>query len=113
MEVILLKQFLQSNKNLNDFSKEYDMSANAIRARISKQSHFLIKSKIIDIKKYLPYPNQYLYNMKANREYWLMAIDDYEQSKNNVNNMKQCNQDERKLSEITVSEFINLMKTLK
>jgi len=40
MEVILLKQFLQSNKNLNDFSKEYDMSTNAIRARISKKSHF-------------------------------------------------------------------------
>ena len=73
-------------------SKEYDMSANAIRARISKQSNFLIKSKIIDIKKYLPYPNQYLYNMKANREYWLMAINDYEQAKNNVNNMKQYNQ---------------------
>ena len=51
--------------------------------------------------------------MKANREYWLMAIDDYEQAKNNVNNMKQYNQDERKLSEITVSEFINIMKTLK
>jgi hypothetical protein len=109
MEFQMLKDFLISGKTQKDFAKEYQMSAQNMRYALFKQMRKLCTSDIIDANRFIENDQYkyYIWTVKRNKKCWLQAIESYESALSVNDSVKD---DSRKLLDLTVSEFMNIVR---
>ena len=106
MEYQLLYSFLKSGKNQKDFAKEHGISGTAMGAKLHKQLRKIRNTTIINIDDYLLDPSTLIVNVKQSAHMWIKAIEAYNEV---INSLPETSIDNRKLMDLTISEFKSLM----
>ena len=109
MEFELLKEFLESKLTLNEFSKTKQRSSTRISHKLNREIGHLLNTKIIDAEKIIGGRYGDKYAIRRNSKLWLKAINEYELV---VNSEYVPEKDFRPISQLTVSEFTNLIKAI-
>ena len=109
MDFTLLKEFLNSNMTQKDFSKLKNVSATWISHKLSREIRWLLNTKVIDGKSIICDTSTMLNDIRRNKENWLKAISAYEQT---VASPIIFTKDNRKIGDLSVSEFANLLRAL-
>jgi len=109
MDFNLLKEFLQSNTTQKEFAKSNNISVNTISYKLQNQISRLLYTKVIDAKNIICDTSIVIYDVRRNKENWLKAINAYEQTMAAPVNFQK---DNRKISDLTVSEFVGILRSL-
>ena len=107
MEFNLLKEFLNSNSTQKDFAKTKNLSATAISHKLTREMRRLLHTKVVDAQSIICDTSMIIYDVRRNKENWLKAISAYEEIM-----LKPVEIDNRKINELTVSEFVALCRSL-
>jgi len=109
MDFNLLKEFLNSDTTKKDFAKSKNLSSTAISHKLIREMRMLLNTKVIDGESIVCDTSIIIYDVRRNKENWLKAINAYEQTMAAPVNF---DKDNRKISDLTVSEFIGLLRSL-
>ncbi len=109
MEFTLLKEFLNSNTTQKDFAKTKNRSAASIGNSLTKAMRRLLITRVIDGESIICDTSMIIYDVRRNKENWLKAIDAYETK---MKTPVFAEMDNRKISDLTVSEFIDIIRGL-
>jgi len=107
MEFNLLKEFLNSGITQKDFAKTKSLSSAAIAYKLTRQMRRLLSTKVIDGESIICDTSMIIYDVRRNKENWLKAINAYEERM-----LSPFEIDNRKITELTVSEFVALCRSL-
>jgi len=107
MEFNLLKEFLNSNSTQKDFAKTKNLSDTAISHKLTREMRRLLHTKVVDAQSIICDTSMIIYDVRRNKENWLKAISAYEERM-----LKPVEIDNRKINELTVSEFVALCRSL-
>jgi hypothetical protein len=107
MEFNLLKEFLNSNSTQKDFAKTKNLSATAIAHKLTREMRRLLHTKVIEGESIICDTSMIIYDVRRNKKNWLKAISAYEERM-----LKPVEIDNRKITELTVSEFASLCRSL-
>jgi hypothetical protein len=109
MDFKLLKEFLNSDTTQKDFAQSKNLSSTAIAHKLTREMRRLLNTKVIDGESIVCDTSMIIYDVRRNKENWLKAINAYEQTMATPVNLEK---DNRKISDLTVSEFVGLMRSL-
>jgi len=109
MDFNLLKEFLNSNTTQKDFAKSKNLSGTAISHKLIREMRRLLGTTVIDGKSIVCDTSMLIYDIRLNKENWLKAINAYEQA---IAAPVISEKDNRKISDLTVSEFVGLLRSL-
>lgn len=109
MDLSLFKEFLLADMTQRDFAALKGMPSATLAGRCIKAMKHLIKTKIIDGKAIVKDLSMITYDVRENRYNWLKAIEAYERA---VAAPVNYEVDNRKIGELTVSEFSGLLRHL-
>lgn len=109
MDFKLLKEFLKSDTTQKDFAKSKNLSSAAIACKLNREMRILLKTKVIDGESIVCDTSMIIYDVRRNKENWLKAINAYEQTMATPVNLEN---DNRKISDLTVSEFVGILRAL-
>ena len=105
----LFKSYLADNKTLEDLSIEYGITKERVRQLILKTKEKIIYTKLINSHEIIGEVYVDLRDIKPNSYRWLNAINAYEKALSIDIQPKFYTKDDRKLSELTVSEFLAIL----
>lgn len=109
MDFNLLKEFLNRDTTQKDFAKSKNLSSAVIAHKLTREMRRLLNTKVIDTKSIVCDTSLFIYDVRHNKENWLRAINAYEQTMDAPVNFEK---DNRKISDLTVSEFVGLLRAL-
>ena len=110
MDFNLLKEFLTSDTTQKDFAKSKNLSSKAIARKLTREMRRLLLTRVINGRSIVCDTSLFIYDVRRNKENWLKAIDAYEQTIATPVNIEK---DNRKISDLTVSEFFGILRSLK
>jgi len=106
MNFDLLREFLESDVTQKDFAKRKGISAAAMSTKLSKQMRKLLSTPIIDGKHIVKHTSTVIHDVRHNKVLWIKAINEYDRV---IGEPVNYEADNRKISDLTVSEFVRLM----
>lgn len=109
MDFNLLKEFLNSDTTQKDFAKSKNLSSAVIAHKLTREMRRLLSTRVIDGQSIVCDTSMIIYDVRRNKENWLKAITAYEQAMDAPVNFEK---DNRKISDLTVSEFVGLLRSL-
>lgn len=109
MDLSLFKEFLLADMTQRDFAALKGMPSTTVATRCTKAMKHLLTTKIIDGKSIVKDLSMITYDVRENRDNWLKAIEAYERA---VAAPVNYEVDNRKIGELTVSEFSGLLRHL-
>ncbi len=101
-----LKQFLESGLSQKQFAISQGISVTGMADRLTREMKRLLATNVIDARSIIADVSMHVDNVKRNKENWLKAIDAYERT---IATPVDIKTDNRKISELTVSEFVGVM----
>ena len=107
MEFNLLKEFLESGLTQTQFGLNKNVSGGKMAAKLHKDIRRIFNSTFIDAEEIIGNHSSYIHDVKFNKENWLKAINAHEEIYLSLKDP-----DNRKLSDLTVSEFMELMSAI-
>lgn len=109
MDFNLLKEFLNSDTTLQAFAYSKNLSSFSIAGKLRLEMRRLLSTKVIDGESIVCDTSMHIHYVRRNKENWLKAINAYEQTMAAPVNIEK---DNRKISNLTVSEFVGLLRYL-
>lgn len=106
MNFNLLKEFLESGLTQQKFAAVKGFSVTCIRVNLIREMRLLRHTKVVDAEKIIGDTSMYNYDVRRNKENWLKGISAYEEAM-----LKPIDLDTRKVSELTVSEFLSILSS--
>jgi hypothetical protein len=101
-----LKKFLESGLSQKQFAISQGVGVTTMADRLTREMKRLLATNVIDAKRIVGEVSIHIDDVKRNRANWLKAIDAYDQTMFAPVDIKT---DNRKISELTVSEFVGVM----
>jgi hypothetical protein len=101
-----LKEFLQNGLTQNKYAKSKGWAVSSTADRMTREMKRLLATNVIDARSIIADVSMHVDNVKRNKENWLKAIDAYERT---IATPVDIKTDNRKISELTVSEFVGVM----
>jgi hypothetical protein len=109
MDFNLLKNFLNSDTTQKDFAKLNNLSTAAMANKLTREMRRLLGTRVIDGESIVCDTSMIIYDVRRNKENWLKAINAYEQK---MAAPVIFENDNRKISDLTVSEFVSMLRFL-
>lgn len=106
----IFKSYLSENKTLKDLSIEHGISIERVRRLIIQRRDRIIHTELINASDIIGEIQIDLRDIKLNSHRWLNAINAYEKALGIDVKPKFYIKDDRKLSELTVSEFLAILQ---
>jgi hypothetical protein len=104
-----LKQFLQSGLSQKRYAISQGVGITTMADRLTREMKRLLNTNVIEAKRIVGEISIHIDDVKRNRANWLKAIEAYNQTMCAPVDIKN---DNRKISELTVSEFVGVMMNL-
>jgi hypothetical protein len=101
-----LKEFLQNGLTQNKYAKSKGWAVSSTADRMTREMKRLLNTNVIEAKRIVGEVSIHIDDVKRNRANWLKAIEAYNQTMCAPVDIKT---DNRKISELTVSEFVGVM----
>jgi hypothetical protein len=101
-----LKQFLESGLSQKQYAISQGISITGMADRLTREMKRLLNTNVIEAKRIVGEVSIHIDDVKRNRVNWLKAIEAYDQTMCAPVDIKT---DNRKISELTVSEFVGVM----
>jgi len=101
-----LNQFLQSGLSQKQFAISQGVGVTTMADRLTREMKRLLSTNVIEAKRIVGEVSIHIDDVKRNRVNWLKAIEAYNQTMCAPVDIKT---DNRKISELTVSEFVGVM----
>lgn len=104
-----LKQFLESGLSQKQYAISQGVGVTTMADRLTREMRRLLSTSVIEANRIVGEVSMHIDDVKRNRANWLKAIDAYNQTMCAPVEIKT---DNRKISELTVSEFVGVMMKL-
>jgi len=102
-----LKEFLESGLSQKQYAISQGVGITTMADRLTREMKRLLNTNVIEAKRIVGEVSIHIDDVKRNRANWLKAIEAYDQTMCAPVDIKT---DNRKISDLTVSEFCGLVK---